>query len=225
MKSLRLWIFLVLMLLMAGCGLYSEEPLGVVKPLKPEEWNGLWLVGDEKKVSVVQIEVIDPERAIISGREPCKQLDARNEEGLLLMRSAERGWYFPVELEHDAQGQLKEKGPPFEYTFFFSRPSVSSWLWYAVDVDRVRTLVQKGTLPGRVEGESPPPLPPGVVEGDPMMTALRGGSYRVTLGHLEPEHYKVLLSEERALVHWQEPSIFIKLPRGFDPCKKGEQTK
>ena len=222
MRSLSVWLFFVLVLLIAGCGLHSEEPLGVVKPLKPEEWNGNWLIAVDKEASVIEVEVIDAEKAIISGRDPCKPVAARDGEGvLLLLRSAEGGWYFPVELERDAQGQPKEKGPPFEYMFFYLRPSAGLWFGYGVDRDRVKVLIETGVLPGRIEGDTSSPSPPGVIEGDPIMRALQAGSYDVILGHLEPEHYKALLSEERPVVFWQRPmTVGVKLPPGLDPCKK-----
>ena len=68
---------------------------------------------------------------------------------------------------------------------------------------RLKELVQKGALPGRIES-----------------------SGRVVLGALKPEHYDVLFSQESGIIDWRPPSlVFMKLPPQLDPCKKRENPK
>jgi len=66
--------------------------------------------------------------------------------------------------------------------------------------ERLRELVAKHALPGRVDAK-------GVV----------------VLGPLSPEHYKVILSQENGLFDWTAGGPLIKLPDELDPCKKQQE--
>jgi hypothetical protein len=74
---------------------------------------------------------------------------------------------------------------------------------YEVDAKRIRALVEQGALPGRIENNN------------------------VILGTLTPQHYRVLLpenkdSKEAPPVLWRSVRFSMKLPEELDPCKKGE---
>jgi hypothetical protein len=64
---------------------------------------------------------------------------------------------------------------------------------------RLRELVAKHALPGRVDAKAV-----------------------VVLGPLSPEHYKVILSQENGLFDWRAGGPLIKLPDELDPCNKGQ---
>jgi len=205
-RSLQRWLLISLISMLTGClpVIHSDEPLGEVAVLEPAEWNGSWLSADEKNISLGTIRVVDADHGVIVVVDRCQPgpAEPRNGELIQLRRSEKEGWFFPTWGDRDAQGQfIPRQAQPFAYIFFVSRPSAHSWLWYLVAQGRVKALVEQGTLPGRVDGED------------------------VTLGHLNPEHYATILSEERPLVHWRDPIISLKLPDDLDPCKKDHQGK
>ena len=206
MRSFYKWLLISLTSMLTGClpVIHSDEPLGEVAVLAPAEWNGSWLSADEKHISLGTIRVVDADHGVIIAVDRCQSEPAEPRSGELiqLRRSEKEGWFFPTWGNRGAQGKfIPRQAQPFAYIFFISRPSAHSWLWYLVAQERFKALVEKGTLPGRVNGES------------------------VTLGHLNPEHYETILSEERPLVHWRDPIISLKLPEDLDPCKKDPQGK
>lgn len=66
--------------------------------------------------------------------------------------------------------------------------------------ERLKELIAKHALPGRINAEG-----------------------KVVLGPLLPEHYKLMLSQEAGLFKWRAGTPLIKLPDQLNPCKKGQQ--
>jgi hypothetical protein len=62
------------------------------------------------------------------------------------------------------------------------------------DGDRIKSLVETGVLPGRVEQDE------------------------AVLGRLKSEHYDVLYAIDRPVMNWRSGWPFIKLPPEIDPC-------
>ena len=202
MGLLRVWLLLALFPLLGGCpSIYSEQPLGEVVALKPEEVNGPWIG--------IEISVVDAANGVIAiNKHSCEPLPPSQSEEFLMqirMKRTANGkeWYFPIGIESREQiGSQAKLASLIEYHVFFLRTEPGVVFGYELVVDRFKSLVEKGALPGRVEGK------------------------KVILGPLSPEHYEVLLSEEQPLVAWQRPSAYLlKVSLGLDPCTKGEKSK
>ncbi|MGE5730587.1 MAG: hypothetical protein ACM37U_01510, partial [Gemmatimonas sp.] len=129
-------------------------------------------------------------------------LQLRVSRDALTSENGGAAWLFMIEGTFDAKGEFVPKyGLPFQYTALAARPSRDLWIWYFVADDRFESLVRQGALPGRTE------------DG------------KLILGHLDSEHYKVLASIERPVVHWEDPTVFVRLPSELDPCRKGEPAR
>jgi hypothetical protein len=208
MRLPRVWLLVALIALVTGCESFpvSEEPLGEVAALKPEEWTGSWLNAQTGTLRIIW--VIDADKGIIAVTygQSCEppSADARGIDLIQLRRLPEEKWYFPIFKRH-AEGFLPDEAPPFSIIWLYYRRNPDVWLWYRAVQDRFKSLVNEGALPGRVEGGAE--------------------NKTVVLGHLSPEHYKLIVSGQRPLVKWEEPAIFVRLPPGLDPCRKGEKVK
>jgi len=219
MAMLRKWWPLVQAALLAGCMGYptrSQEPLGRTFPMDPEVWNGVWLQAPQLGIDrplAFSVSVVDADNGVIAVRLCEEELEWLRAQPWINMNSSARGsrwlqirraapnWVFPIEVEPDAGGGFKVlPGSPYSYSSFGAQLA-DVWITYPIDDDRVRALVEQGALPGTIDGP------------------------RVTLGRLEPAHYKVLLSEERPVVRWQYPGVAMKLPPDIKPCGKGESAQ
>jgi hypothetical protein len=199
MKSLRLWLLLAVLPVVAGClGIYSEQPLGEeVAVLKPEEWNGTW-VGETGQLS--QVIVIDSENGMLGGG------------NVVFETQGERAGQFlcdppgtpdkPLQLRRWGDWYFFTESDSFPYWYLLvSRRRKDAWMLYSFDEKHVADLVTEGALPGRVENGE------------------------VTLGAMTSEHYKILLDEKRPSVYWQQETILLRLPATLDPCKKAGQAE
>jgi hypothetical protein len=74
-------------------------------------------------------------------------------------------------------------------------------LWFSVDEERVKDLVEQGVLPGRVEDR------------------------RVILGALGSDHHQILLSSQHPAFNREPSGVAMKLPDNLDPCRKAEPAK
>ncbi len=211
MPRARVWSLLALCLLLAGClpAIYSQEPLGERRALDPVMWEGTWLGPSGLEPRILMIRVVDAERGIIGLRHGCREegrrlpdLQVRVSPGALPLGNSGATWLFMIEGALDAKGEFVPKdGLPFQYTALAARPGRDLWTWYFVADDRFESLVRQGALPGRIE------------DG------------RLILGHLDPEHYQALASVERPVVHWEDPTVFLRLPPELDPCKKEDRAQ
>ncbi len=229
MRYVRTCLLIAQAALLAGCfpTIYSPEPLGEQTTLIPGEWNGRWLMPtvDAGKHHVATFSVVDANKGVISILHGCEQPPSSNVNVMLQLRfmadpkiptevrpprGFQLGWYFPTEVRRDTRGDFvpsQSTVQPFSYSHFFYRPLADQLIWYPIAVDGVASLIKQGALPGQVQGPT------------------------TILGHLQPEHYTLLLSEDHPLLHWQwgdpfdTPFYFLRLPPDIDPCTKKEAVK
>jgi hypothetical protein len=181
-------------LLIAGCafeGIYSEHPLGEeLAVFKPAEWDGVWVPSSG---GFRRWFVTDAEKGImIASNRGILRCDIPTEKPVRLRQFG--SWYFTREKEGpDASGLYETESAWFRLG--------DALVTYRVDVPRVRDLVEKGVLPGRLEKN------------------------RVILGALTPVHYKILLLPDRPAFLWQPSYVEVKLPAELDPCKAPAQAK
>ena len=209
MRSLRVWLLLPLAPALASCFpfIFSEEPLGEVAELEPEKWEGSWLSADGE---VAFFRVLDAKNGVIdvggtsceSGRREAIQL--RKAPGQRFQERRAVDWYFPLEGDVDAQGAFASKGgllggcnadpPRCRYLSTFVRFEGALIMYQIADDVRIKSLVESGVLPGRVEQDE------------------------AVLGRLKAEHYDVLYAIDRPVMNWRSGWPFIKLPPEIDPC-------
>ncbi|MEJ2175186.1 MAG: hypothetical protein P8Y76_09845 [bacterium] len=187
--------------LLSGCFsvVLSDEPLGELVPLKPEAWDGFWVA----KRSVSLVRVVDADRGVISLiHKACEAPRSESQrDGFLfeLRQSRDAKWFFPTMVEREPSGNFGPRGGATSYGYFFLifRPDSDTWISYRPSEPTIMSLIENGALPGRV------------------------GDDKVVLGHLEPEDYKVLLSEEHPTLQWRKPDVFARVPPelGLDQCR------
>jgi hypothetical protein len=171
----------------------SEQLLGEVAALKPEEWNGVWVY---EGAELYRLAVIDADKGTLGGRDAC---DWSSSYVPLKLRQF-GSWY--TESKPKLQGGPEGIVGLYEITHFSFRNGHALFR-FEVDAKRIRALVEQGAIPGRIKND------------------------HVILGTFTPEHYRVLLPENRdakkALpVLWESVRISIKFPDELDPCRKGE---
>ena len=224
MRRARLWPLLALIPWLAGCppAILSEQPLGdEIAALNPEKVDGMWLgpgvligirVVDAKKGRFAYWEARDYQAdTSLRCQPPPKLRDRCGEdesvlEGTCALRrqdvpGAESPFFF-VEMR-DNEGLYATNGvATFDgHSFAVVNPISASPLAAGGQVyERLRELVAKHALPGRVEAKG-----------------------QVVLGPLSPEHYKVVLSQESDIFNWRIGFPLIKLPDELDPCKKRQE--
>ena len=142
MKPLHLWPLLGALTLVGGC-IVSEEPLGEqVAVLKPEAWNGLWLVSGDRPEhdELVRVSVVDADKGMLAVQKNAVSCsDASAPLSLQLRQSG--AWYF-------FHGPEKQ-------TYYNAGDATlragNKLIFYALSASRVEELVELGLLPGRVE--------------------------------------------------------------------------
>lgn len=229
MRCVRICLLIAQAALLAGCfpTIYSPEPLGEQTTLIPGEWNGRWLMPtvNAGKHTVVTFSVVDANKGVVSIQHGCEQPPSPDGEVMMQLRfmadpkiptelrpprGFQLGWYFPTEVRRDTRGDFvpsQSTVQPFYYSHFFYRPLADQLVWYPIAVDGVASLIKQGALPGQVQGPT------------------------TILGHLQPEHYTLLLSEDHPLLHWQAgdafstPFYLLRLPPELDTCTKKEAVK
>ena len=189
--------------------MYSEQPLGEVAVLNPDKLNGTWLMAGG---GLAGTRVLDSQKGIMvywmvakSGEAPvCEPPEAdvkacSAEPALCVWRHYEE--LFFSELLKD-----KKPGKPFfrtEAVIVTDQKSIAMMYEFVGQKkldERLRRLVEKGAVPGRVADDG-----------------------TVVLGALKPEHYKRIFEQESGAINWAQPIPLLKLPSALDPCKKGKQ--
>ena len=226
MRSARFWPLLALIPWLAGCPapILSEQPLGdEIAVLNPEKVDGIWLgpnglllgirVVDAKKGRFAYWEASDypgdtsfrcqPPPKL---RDTCTNEDRSADDGTCTLRrqkvpGAEWPFFFVERRDNEGlyatDGVVTFDGHSFAVVYSISAsPLAAGGQVY----ERLRELVAKHALPGRVEAKG-----------------------QVVLGPLSPEHYKVVLSQESDIFNWRIGFPLIKLPDELDPCKKRQE--
>lgn len=185
---------------LVGCAaIYSEQPLGEhVAVFKPEEWDGIWVASNG---SFDRIRVTDGANGMLAwgfrhglcDTVPGTRPDQFRQSG---------SWYFL------APGPASTEGAARHLTgaAFFRHGNALAL--YNVDRARVRELVEKGALPGRITNGSG-----------------RFSDQEVVLAPLTHEQYRVLLPERHPPFNFQPVFVLVKLPPELDPCKQAGQVK
>jgi hypothetical protein len=189
--------------------IYSEEPLGEQQAvLDPKEWNGCWATGSlEGSTLVLGIVVVDSEKGIVAlgGCDtPSPSPDFQVQLRLARRQNEWIKWYFPTLIHATgksdaAHGGLYSYGGLFGGLLLIHRGS--TLLLHVPAEKRIRSLIEQGVLPGRVDGN------------------------KVILGRLQPEHYEILLSVEEPLVEWDRPDAYVRFPAELRSCKKSGQSE
>lgn len=133
-----------LLVLLGGC-IVSEQPLGEdVAVLKPEEWNGVWLVSgnNAEQDELIRVSVIDAAMGLLSVHKDAASCDSSTETFPLRVRQSGAWLFF-----HSA-----------DVRNFYNAGSATlragnKLLAYAFSQSRVEELVEQGSLPGRMERE------------------------------------------------------------------------
>jgi hypothetical protein len=217
-RFLRRLLILSVVAPIVGCAFLSEQPLGEIVALDPEEWDGLWL---DPGGEAFRMTVIDAEKAIIMmdfAREGCEADTFRDDESeAFQLRSAGRlssgEWYFVYWF--DLELDRIDKCAPAEmaaslgvkdfkciaYSLFLGphRRDQNTLTRYVADEERVRDLVLSEELPGRIEDN------------------------HSVLGELGPEHYEALLGRDHPAVIWDDFETVTKVPSELDPCKEPQE--
>ena len=198
MGRIRARLAVALLPWLMGCAvIYSEQPLGEqVAVFKPEEWDGIWVASNG---SFDRIRVTDAENGMLAwgfrdglcDTVPGTKPDQFRQSG---------PWYFlaPAAAEHGSRY-------PTGGAFFRHGNALAL---YNVDEARVRELVEKGALPGRVEESKG-----------------RLHDKDVVLAPLTHEQYGVLLPDKQPLFDFQPVFVLVKLPPELDPCKPAVPVK
>lgn len=171
----------------------SEQLLGEVAVLKPEEWNGVWIYDGAE---LYRLAVIDADKGVLGGRDACD----RSSPYVPLKLRRFGSWY--TESKPKLQGGPEGIVGLYEITHLSFRNGRALFR-FEVDAKRIRALVEQGAIPGRIENEN-------VILG-----TLMPEHYRVLL----PENPG---AKEVPPVHWRSARFSMKLPDELDPCKKGE---
>jgi hypothetical protein len=211
-KSLRISSLVAFLPLVAGClpfpvSLFSEQPLGEIAVLEPEEWNGFWV---DEHGKYVRFRVVDAENGLLADEGDSCNTSSREKSPQAIRKFGD--WYFFPSPEFDTWGKLHV----LSIVVFRSHNALFP---FVVDTGRARALIEQGQLPGRLER----------VE--------RLKDEQVILGSLSAEHYRSLFPEDltedelrgkerlRPPVLWKPVSVLVKLPLNLDPCKMTERPK
>jgi hypothetical protein len=177
MRIPRLFAVSILMLLMAACTeVNSIFPVGENSvSLKPEEWNGKW-VAEASNDEFAKIEVLPGRQGVLRvtgfshGKED-KPLDA-------LLRSTGNGWMFA--------NVARDDNTAYYWALIRNEDGRMIYVWIP-NFDKSKELVEAGTLPGEVRGDS------------------------VSIDMLRPEHLKIITEEHGALFDWNQPLVLRKV--------------
>jgi len=208
MRSLRVWLLLAWLPLLAGCfpAIYSEQPLGDVAVLDPRAWDGLWLDADDNLIALV---VVDSHTLVSRKERVCDPSPIANAEAEAT-KLRHFGNLYLVEMRSDTSDE-SVAGLYTTRLVMMRKGNVLVLYW--IDETRAEALVAQGALPGRIENG------------------------RVILGALTPEQGRVLFrvgkesakyprtAKDDPPVFWVPIGTLTKLPYALDPCKRGEQPK
>jgi len=219
MRMVRLVLSILYPFLVVSCAapavLLSEEPLGHVATLNPQDWNGIWwlLKAGNGKV-FAKFTIVDPEKGIATLQ------DARLEEGCLMTfdRQSESkwrqsgNWFFSSPEPLIFGVSVDKRYAPYGVHNVWLRDGVTLTP-YVINKERARTLILRKLIAGRIEDD------------------------QVILEKLSPEQYELLFPNEQSTseivsehlpppVVWR-PGAFqlVKLPDQLIPCKNSAESK
>lgn len=176
MKCCRFCAYLILLFIAYGCEYVKSPYLIGDKPAvtSPEQWSGKWSIDGSGK-EIVQIEVVDKDKGIV--RLTTNMTGNKDElEGPYECYLREAGkWMF---------ANVRDGADFHPLRIVKEENKIIFWM---PDHDKFKALVEKGVLPGEVQGNA------------------------VRLGLLKPEHLDIIISEkEGALYSWDRPMFLIR---------------
>lgn len=196
-------LLLAALTFLAGCFpvLYTDVPLGEPARLEPSHWNGVWFIGLPEKGRLVrmQLGVLGAnDLAVTENWRECDMSQAGPWEDARFgeMRRYDE-WYF---LEA-CDGRLAT-GEPCEYGTIL-RNNKDVLTVHLADEARIRRLLDKGEVPGRIE----------------LLPSDGSQKQRVVLNPLSDKHYRELLSPLTGAFPVIDV-LGVRLPAELDPCSK-----
>lgn len=171
----------------------SEQPLGEIAVLKPEEWNGVWIRDGGE---AYRLFVLDAEKGVLAGSDAC---DSSVPATLLQLRQF--GHWYTVATPQRGNTTVG-KAALYEINRLTFRTG-GTLFKYDLDGERIRTLVKQGALPGRI------------VNGDVILGTLTTEHHRVLLPTTGN-------AQESPPVLWKPVGISLRFSEGLNPCKAGE---
>jgi hypothetical protein len=143
--------------------------------LRPEDWNGKWVAVPSNDESA-KIEVLPGRQGVLKvtgfsqGKED-KPLEA-------LLRVTDKGWIFA--------NVARDDNTVYFWALIRNDDGRMIYVWIP-NFAKARELVEAGTLPGEVRGDS------------------------VSLDMLRPEHLKIITEEQGVLFDWDQPLVLKKV--------------
>ncbi len=206
--KLRLPAALVFMMFTSGCGTWevmSRFPVGQTPyPVEAEEWAGDWGSGCADE-GFFRIEVVDKDNGIIR----VSEVKAGSESGPENPEKSAAPYEKPFECHlRKTDGDLifanaalegeTEYYPTLVKMVKMEKVGGCQLIVWFPDYRKFRTLVEKKILPGE----------------------LRERSENICLGLLQPEHLKIILSEDEVLFRCYDPIILIRHGKAPAPPSK-----
>jgi len=180
MALCRLALLSFTLAFLTGChAVYSTHLMGETPAaISPDDWEGTWVHKD----GAVTVVVLDREKGILAvGWVEKKQERLQYEHYKVQLRKSGE-WLF---------GNVQDPDKPKLYVWARVRNADDQIIVWVPDVERAKTLIQKGALPGRVEE----------ADGD------------VVLSNPGTTELGIIMSGEKGMIlDWAQPRVFRRLP-------------
>jgi len=185
----QLALALACMLLCACSNVYSPVPMGENPvALSAQEWEGTWLSTE----GAIYISVSDAQ----TGKIKMTEIGGDNPEVMEIQIRSSGDWMFGTILGKESEEPVPDAdGDEIEAGYLWGRVRIDSdqlFLWYP-DVGKFTTLINDGTLPGKVGKKD------------------KFGLADVHLDELSAGHYEIIASSSNGvLMKWDVPLAMIR---------------
>jgi hypothetical protein len=180
----RLIALVVLAMWVGGCHVvFSDEPMGTVARIDPAKWEGVWTRIDRPDVLRIHVVDADTGELLLADGNPT---ETAPDEARALVRSHGDWTYLNLAC---SDASCAPDDPATRYHWVVVDISNDMLLIWEPDTATFASLVTDGELPGETHGSN------------------------VQLHALEPYHYDLIQSEDRATpLHWRRPTVFRRSP-------------
>lgn len=164
---------------LTGChAVYSTTPMGEAPAIViPDDWEGTWLHKD----IAVTVAVLDSEKGILEVGWVEQKQDRLHFEHYKVQLRKSGEWLF---------GNVQDPEKPKLYVWARVRNEDDQIIVWVPDLDKAKTLIEKGVLPGRVEK----------ADGDVVLTGPAAAEL------------KIIMSAENGMIFdWAQPRVFRRL--------------
>lgn len=179
MTLTRLVVLGISLAFLVGChAVYSTTPVGETPAIViPDDWEGTWLLKD----MAVTVAVLDSEKGMLEVGWVEQKQDRLHFAHYKVQLRKSGEWLF---------GNVQDPEKPKLYVWARVRNEDDQIIVWVPDLDKAKTLIEQGVLPGRVEK----------ADGD------------VVLSNPGATELKIIMSAEKGLIFgWAQPRVFRRL--------------